>query len=66
MSSVTNAIGIFFGSPVVTQNGSLEAHKVLGSGRVKLLFDKAKSNAEFLKSPSLTLLCQPTSALRHL
>lgn len=58
MSSVTNIIGVFFGSPVVTQNELLEAHKVLESERVKVSFDKAKSNAEFLKSPiSLILLC---------
>ena len=66
-SSATNTIGIFFGLLVVPQNGSLVAGKGLGSGRFKLLFDKAKLNAEFLKTPtSLILPWQPTSAIKNL
>ena len=59
--------GIFFGSPAVTLNRSLVAGKALGSGIFKLLFDKAKLNAEFLKTPqSLILPWQPTSAIKNL
>ena len=66
-SSATSTTGIFFDSPAVTQNGSLVAGKGLGSGRFKLLFDKARLNAEFLKTPpSLILLWQPTSAAKNL
>ena len=55
-SSATSTTGIFFDSPAVTQNGSLVAGKGLGSGRFKLLFDKAKLNAEFLKTPPSLIL----------
>ena len=66
-SSATNTIGIFFGLPAVTQNGSLVAGKGLGSRRFKILFDKAKLNAEFLKSPQSPILpWQPTSAIKNL
>ena len=37
VSLATNGSGIFFGLPVVTQNGSLEAGRGLGSGIFKLL-----------------------------
>ena len=65
-SSATNTIGILF-LPAVTQNGSLVAGKGLGSRRFKILLDKAKLNAEFLKSPQSPILSwQPTSAIKNL
>ena len=64
-SSATSNIGIFFVSPVGTQSGSLEAGKGLASGR--LMFDKAKLNAEFLKTLlSLILPWQPTFSIKNL
>ena len=65
--SATNTIGILFCSPVLNQNGSLEAGNGSGFGRFKLLFDKRKLTTEFLNTPPSQILpWQPTSAIKNL